>query len=105
MSFRENILIAGQGGRPVDEARYKKVLWATGLLEDLRALPAGDQTEIGERGINISGGQKQRVSLARALYSAAPICLIDDPTSALDAVMSEWVSLQCLGPEASFQKA
>lgn len=42
-------------------------------------------TEIGEKGINLSGGQKARVSLARAVYSNADICLMDDPISALDA--------------------
>lgn len=45
-------------------------------------LPAGDKTEIGEKGINLSGGQKQRVSLARAVYSNADVFLFDDPLSA-----------------------
>ena len=48
-------------------------------------LPGGDQTEIGERGINLSGGQKQRVSLARAVYRNADIYLMDDPLSAVDS--------------------
>lgn len=39
------------------------------LDQDLAVLPAGDMTEIGERGINLSGGQRQRVALARALYA------------------------------------
>lgn len=48
-------------------------------------LPAGDATEIGERGITISGGQKQRLNIARAIYFDADIVLMDDPLSAVDA--------------------
>lgn len=50
--------------------------------------PGGDQTELGERGVNISGGQKQRVSMARAIYTDADVYLLDDPLSALDAKVS-----------------
>ena len=56
----------------------------------------GDRTEIGERGINISGGQQQRVGLARLVYSEASICLLDDPTSALDSVMAAHVFEECV---------
>ena len=47
-------------------------------------MPAGDKTEIGEKGINISGGQKQEVALARAVYANRDIVVLDDPLSALD---------------------
>ncbi|KAF9356278.1 hypothetical protein BGX34_010010 [Mortierella sp. NVP85] len=80
-SLRENILF----GRPYEPQRYRKVIFACGLEPDIAILPAGDQTEIGERGINLSGGQKQRVSLARAAYSDADVYLLDDPLSAVDA--------------------
>nr|XP_006824099.1 PREDICTED: ATP-binding cassette sub-family C member 9-like [Saccoglossus kowalevskii] len=45
---------------------------------------AGDNTEIGEKGINLSGGQKQRISVARALYSRTDIVILDDPLASLD---------------------
>ena len=52
--LRDNILF----GQPMDEARYNKVIGCCQLADDLRQLPGGDLTEIGERGVNLSGGQK-----------------------------------------------
>uniref|UniRef100_A0A8C5PFP9 Multidrug resistance-associated protein 1-like n=1 Tax=Leptobrachium leishanense TaxID=445787 RepID=A0A8C5PFP9_9ANUR len=78
--FQENILF----GLSYDRQYYGQVLDACALLPDLELLPNGDQTEIGERGVNLSGGQKQRVSLARAVYNNADIYLLDDPLSAVD---------------------
>eukprot|EP00058_Branchiostoma_floridae_P007796 XP_002593284.1 hypothetical protein BRAFLDRAFT_123638 [Branchiostoma floridae] len=80
-SVRDNILF----GQPFDKEKYDRVCYACSLLPDFQQLPDGDQTEIGERGVNISGGQKQRVSLARALYADRDIYLLDDPLSAVDA--------------------
>lgn len=57
----------------------------TSRPQDLSQLPAGDETEIGEKGINLSGGQKQRVSIARAAYADADVYILDDPLSAVDA--------------------
>lgn len=54
------------------------------LLEDLKVLPAGDMTYLGNAGIGLSGGQKQRISLARAIYAGAEIYLFDDPLAAVD---------------------
>jgi ATP-binding cassette subfamily C (CFTR/MRP) protein 1 len=56
-------------------------------------LPAGDMTEIGEKGINLSGGQKARVSLARAVYADTDILLMDDPIAALDANVKKKIFL------------
>jgi ATP-binding cassette subfamily C (CFTR/MRP) protein 1 len=80
-TLRENILF----GQNFDHAKYAEVIDACALTPDLGMLPAGDQTEIGEKGINLSGGQKARVSLARAVYSDASIVLLDDVLSAVDA--------------------
>ena len=51
-------------GRVMDRTRYQEAIRVSALLPDLAILPKGDQTEIGERGINVSGGQKQRIQLA-----------------------------------------
>lgn len=71
--------------------RYARALAASGLHPDLRQLPDGDATQIGERGVNLSGGQRQRVALARALYAGADIFLLDDPLSALDPLVANAV--------------
>lgn len=73
-SFRENILF----GLPFDHRWYLEVLEACDLHIDIISLKDGDQTQIGERGVNLSGGQKQRISLARAIYSKPEVLLIDD---------------------------
>lgn len=59
-------------------------------------LPGGDQTEIGEKGINLSGGQKARVSLARAVYQDADVYLLDDPLSAVDVHVSKVLFEDCI---------
>lgn len=57
---------------------------------------AGDDTELGERGVNVSGGQKQRIAIARAAYSGADNILLDDPLSALDARVAQQVFQQAV---------
>ncbi|KAF9130910.1 hypothetical protein BGW39_002500 [Mortierella sp. 14UC] len=94
-TIKENIIF----GSPYDQDRYRRVVTACGLDPDLDSLPAGDMTEIGERGINLSGGQKQRVSLARATYSDADIYLLDDPLSAVDAHVDRHLWDNLIGPE------
>ncbi|XP_026672772.1 sodium leak channel non-selective protein [Ceratina calcarata] len=86
-TFRENILFGNQ----FDARRYYQALTVCSLKEDLNVLPGGDETEIGERGVNLSGGQKQRIALARAFYANRDIYFLDDPLSALDAHVASYI--------------
>ncbi|KAI0889275.1 abc transporter [Annulohypoxylon maeteangense] len=80
-TIRQNILFY----TPYDERRYRQILHACDLVEDITQFPLGDLTHVGEQGSSLSGGQKQRISLARALYSPSSTLLLDDIFSALDA--------------------
>ncbi|KAF9938627.1 hypothetical protein BGZ67_010647 [Mortierella alpina] len=91
-TVKDNILF----GLPLDETRYKKVIKDCALERDIQILPDGDQTEIGERGINLSGGQKQRVNIARAVYFDADVVLLDDPLSAVDAHVGKYLFKNCI---------
>ncbi|KAI0655828.1 P-loop containing nucleoside triphosphate hydrolase protein [Cubamyces menziesii] len=91
-TIRNNILF----GAPYDEVRYNKVLYQCALKRDLSLFDAGDQTEVGEKGITLSGGQKARITLARAVYSDAEILLLDDILAALDVHTSKWIVDKCL---------
>jgi ATP-binding cassette, subfamily C (CFTR/MRP), member 1 len=75
----------------VDQEKLDRVVQVAGLQSDLDQFPAGLQTEIGEKGVNLSGGQKARVALARTLYVNPDIVLLDDPISALDAQVGRYV--------------
>jgi ATP-binding cassette subfamily C (CFTR/MRP) protein 1 len=80
-SIQDNIIF----GSSFDQEWYSKVVEACALSTDLDSLPAGDQTELGERGINLSGGQKARIALARAVYSQRSTVLMDDTLAAVDS--------------------
>ncbi|KAF9557780.1 hypothetical protein EC968_007434 [Mortierella alpina] len=80
-SVRNNILF----GHEYDKERYLQVIKACALIPDFKMLVNGDQTLIGEKGINLSGGQRQRISIARAVYANADVYIFDDPLSAVDA--------------------
>lgn len=99
-TLQNNILF----GKPYDKKRYDRVIEACALKPDFAMLPAGDQTEIGEKGINLSGGQKQRVSLARAVYQDADIYLLDDPLSAVDSHVGKHIFEQVIGPTGLLNK-
>uniref|UniRef100_A0A3P9NFR5 Multidrug resistance-associated protein 1 n=1 Tax=Poecilia reticulata TaxID=8081 RepID=A0A3P9NFR5_POERE len=93
-TLKENIMF-GQKRR---EDWYNHVVEVCALQPDLEILPAGDETEIGEKGVNLSGGQKQRVSLARAVYCDRAVYLLDDPLSAVDAHVGKYIFDYVIGP-------
>ncbi|RCK54406.1 Oligomycin resistance ATP-dependent permease YOR1 [Candida viswanathii] len=91
-TVKENIVF----GKPFDAEHYAKVIHACALIDDMKLLPAGDRTEIGERGVTLSGGQKARINLARAVYANKDIILLDDVLSAVDAKVGKHIVEECL---------
>jgi ABC-type multidrug transport system fused ATPase/permease subunit len=83
VTFEKNITF----GLPYDKQRYVNAIRVCALEKDVQLLQDGDQTEIGERGINLSGGQKQRINLARCVYFDSDVVLLDDPLSAVDGTI------------------
>ncbi|KDO34469.1 hypothetical protein SPRG_00533 [Saprolegnia parasitica CBS 223.65] len=90
-TLRDNITF----GLPFEHAKYQKAIQVSSLRDDLKILPGGDLTEIGEKGINLSGGQRTRVAIARAVYQDADIYLLDDPLAAVDSHVGSDIFKQC----------
>lgn len=80
-SVRSNVAY----GTNATEEEIKKAIRAANAADFVRKLPAGIDSEIGERGVKLSGGQKQRIQIARAILKNAPILILDEATSSLDA--------------------
>ena len=94
-SVRENIVF----GHRWDPNFYDQTVKACALVEDFAALPDGDKTEVGERGISLSGGQKARLTLARAVYARADVYILDDVLSAVDGHVGRHLIEHVLGPK------
>ncbi|MCZ6843448.1 MAG: ATP-binding cassette domain-containing protein, partial [SAR324 cluster bacterium] len=87
-SLRANILIA----KPTaTEQEVHQAIQRAALQEFVAALPEGLETPVGERGVRLSGGQRQRLAIARAFLKDAPVLILDEATSHLDAVNEQGV--------------
>ena len=80
-TIADNLLLA----RPrATREQMWRALEAANLDREVRAMPRGLETGVGEAGLGLSGGQAQRLSLARAILADRPLLLLDEPTSQVD---------------------
>ncbi|WP_123601939.1 ABC transporter ATP-binding protein [Micromonospora sp. Llam0] len=81
-TVRENLLLARPDATDDEIAR---AVTAAQAAEFISRLPQGFDTVVGERGLKLSGGERQRIAIARALLKDAPVLILDEPTSSIDA--------------------
>eukprot|EP00551_Chaetoceros_affinis_P005474 CAMPEP_0203667918 /NCGR_PEP_ID=MMETSP0090-20130426/4657_1 /ASSEMBLY_ACC=CAM_ASM_001088 /TAXON_ID=426623 /ORGANISM="Chaetoceros affinis, Strain CCMP159" /LENGTH=1016 /DNA_ID=CAMNT_0050532209 /DNA_START=684 /DNA_END=3731 /DNA_ORIENTATION=- len=86
-TIKENILM----GLPYDQDYYREIIASCGLAVDFQHFEEGDETIVGEKGVQCSGGQRARIGLARALYRNTDILLLDDPLSAVDSKVGKLI--------------
>ncbi|CAG9578746.1 unnamed protein product [Danaus chrysippus] len=89
-TIRDNILF----GKPYDEVKFRTVVDACALTEDLNVL--GWNAYVGEGGCTLSGGQRARVALARAVYQDKQVYLLDDVLSGVDASVAQHIMHRCV---------
>jgi ATP-binding cassette subfamily B protein len=88
MTIGENIAFAKPGASAEEIVSAAKI---ARIHDDIMAMPGGYDTMTGERGVKLSGGQKQRVAIARAVICGAPVLILDEATSAVDAITERMI--------------
>lgn len=96
LSIRDNIRFANP--ELSEEEQVIRAAQLCGVYEDIKSMPDGLDTLLGERGVSLSGGQKQRLAMSRALITNPEILILDDSLSAVDA-KTEHVILENLKQE------
>ena len=91
-TIQKNILF----GLPLQEEKLKDAIRFSRLTSEVRSLPEGLNTLVGEKGVTLSGGQRARISLARAIYAKADLYLLDDPLSAVDLPIASSLMEDCI---------
>ena len=82
-TIRENIRL---GKQDASDCEVEEAARQANALEFIESFPDGYDTRVGERGMQLSGGQRQRVAIARAILKNAPVLILDEATSHLDAI-------------------
>ncbi|CCC10044.1 hypothetical protein SMACR_02623 [Sordaria macrospora] len=103
-TIRRNIT-GGIEDYEIDQKWYDSCILLCGLQRDLESMIAGDQTIAGTNGSSLSGGQRQRVSLARAVYSRAPVIILDDVMSGLDPATAKEITTRLFSRQGQLRKA
>ena len=91
-TLREQLATRAPDGGSADDGWADAAMRAAGAEDLLRILPQGYETRILDRGANLSGGQRQRLALARAVAADAPVLVLHDPTTAVDAVTEQVIA-------------